>query len=67
MFDLLEPLPTLGTARENILFGADYEENKYNEVVRACSLTRDFQLFPDGDQTIIGQYFKTGIGGNRIR
>ena len=44
-----------GTVRENILFGANYEEKKYNEVIRVCSLTRDLQLFPDGDQTVIGR------------
>ena len=53
-FYIFSNLLLLGTIRENILFGANYEEQRYNEVIRVCSLTRDLQLFPDGDQTLIG-------------
>lgn len=43
------------TLRENILFGSEYEEAKYREVVKVCALNRDLSLMPDGDRTEIGE------------
>ncbi len=43
------------TVQENILFGRPYDEKRYHEVVKCCSLESDFDLFPLGDQTEIGE------------
>lgn len=29
-----------GTLRQNILFGQDYEEDKFSEVIKACALDK---------------------------
>ena len=50
-----EPWILAGTVRENILFGAPYDKDHYDEVVEVCALERDFELFPDGDQSDIGE------------
>ena len=56
-----------GTIRENILFGEQYKESKYNGVVKACALIEDMQKFPDSDQTIVGERGAVLSGGQRAR
>ena len=41
--------------RENIIFGKDYEEDRYNMVVKVCALERDLTLLSHGDMTEIGE------------
>jgi ABC-type multidrug transport system fused ATPase/permease subunit len=41
--------------RANILFGQEYQEEKYNAVVEACGLVVDLSSLPDGDMTDIGE------------
>jgi len=43
------------TVRNNILFGAEFNEDKYNRVVAACSLLSDFEMLPKGDKSMIGE------------
>ena len=56
-----------GTVKENILFGNVYDESKYKEVVRVCALERDMALFPQGDQTVVGERGVALSGGQRAR
>ncbi|KAI4538922.1 hypothetical protein MG293_011189 [Ovis ammon polii] len=49
-----QPWVFSGTVRSNILFGKKYEEDRYEEVIKACALEEDLQLLDDGDQTVIG-------------
>ena len=56
-----------GTIRENVLFGEQYEEAKYNRVIEACALTQDIEKFPDCDQTIVGERGVVLSGGQRAR
>ena len=56
-----------GTIRENVLFGEQYEEAKYNRVIEACALTQDVEKFPDCDQTIVGERGVVLSGGQRAR
>ena len=41
------------TIRENIIFGAGYgfDEKRYHDVVDACALAKDFEIFAAGDMT----------------
>ncbi|XP_057321987.1 ATP-binding cassette sub-family C member 4-like isoform X1 [Microplitis mediator] len=56
-----------GTVRENILFGLDYNYERYQEVIRVCSLLRDFEQLPDGDLTTVGERGASLSGGQRAR
>jgi ATP-binding cassette subfamily C (CFTR/MRP) protein 1 len=55
------------TVKDNILFGNQYVKEKYERVVKACQLYKDFVQFPDGDQTEIGENGVTLSGGQRHR
>ncbi|KAI1315964.1 hypothetical protein EDD11_010603 [Mortierella claussenii] len=56
-----------GSIRSNILFGSKFDQDRYNRVIKACELTRDLSLFPQGDATIIGEKGVTLSGGQRAR
>jgi ATP-binding cassette subfamily C (CFTR/MRP) protein 4 len=56
-----------GSVRENITMGRPYDEKWYNEVVDACGLRLDFQIFRHGDQTIVGDRGIQCSGGQRAR
>ncbi|XP_070222854.1 ATP-binding cassette sub-family C member 4-like isoform X4 [Bos mutus] len=49
-----------GTVRSNILFGKKYEEDRYEEVIKACALEEDLRLL--GDEEII----KIGDGRTQL-
>ena len=36
--------------RDNILFGAEYDEKRFADVVDACCLASDLELLANGDQ-----------------
>lgn len=56
-----------GTVRNNVLFGQSYDKEKYNDVVRACTLIKDFQQFNYGDRTLVGDRGASLSGGQRAR
>ncbi|XP_055398768.1 ATP-binding cassette sub-family C member 4-like [Bubalus kerabau] len=43
-----------GTVKSNILFGKKYEEERYEEVIKACALEEDFQNLKERDLTVTG-------------
>jgi ATP-binding cassette subfamily C (CFTR/MRP) protein 4 len=56
-----------GTARENIVMGLPFDEEWYDKVVKACCLQSDFEAFPQGDGTIVGDRGVQCSGGQRAR
>ncbi|KZT33501.1 multidrug resistance-associated ABC transporter [Sistotremastrum suecicum HHB10207 ss-3] len=55
------------TLRDNILFGQDDDEDRFNEIVRACSLEQDIAMLPHGDLTEIGEKGINLSGGQKAR
>ncbi|KAK4879943.1 hypothetical protein RN001_008089 [Aquatica leii] len=41
------------TIRQNILFGEEYDQKRYREVIEICALQKDIDSFPQGDGTLI--------------
>ena len=41
--------------RDNILFGNDYIEERYEKVLEVCCLKDDIQVLPGGDSCEIGE------------
>ncbi|XP_075236831.1 putative multidrug resistance-associated protein lethal(2)03659 isoform X2 [Lycorma delicatula] len=62
-----EPWLFAGSIRQNILFGEPYEKDRYREVTRVCALRTDFEQFPYGDKTVVGDRGVTLSGGQRAR
>ncbi|XP_066581201.1 probable multidrug resistance-associated protein lethal(2)03659 [Prorops nasuta] len=62
-----EPWLFAGSVRQNILFGRKMDQFRYDRVVRACQLKRDFTLLPYGDKTIVGERGISLSGGQRAR
>ena len=54
-----------GTIRENILFGSAMDAQKYQETLHRSSLVKDFELFPHGDLTEIGERGVNLSGGQK--
>ena len=53
--------------RDNILFGRDYDESWYNDVIDACALVSDFAILPAGDLSEIGAKGINLSGGQKQR
>uniref|UniRef100_A0A5B7A4I4 ABC-type xenobiotic transporter n=1 Tax=Davidia involucrata TaxID=16924 RepID=A0A5B7A4I4_DAVIN len=56
-----------GNIEENILFGSPMDKPNYKNVIHACSLKKDLELFSHGDQTIIGDRGINLSGGQKQR
>ena len=56
-----------GTAQENITMGLELDIYWYQRVVKACCLESDFESFPGGDQTIVGDRGVQLSGGQKAR
>ncbi|CAH1245355.1 ABCC5, partial [Branchiostoma lanceolatum] len=55
------------SVRDNIMFGEDFDEQRYEDTVRTCSLTHDFNVLPAGDLTEIGERGLNLSGGQKQR
>jgi len=56
-----------GTIRDNIIFYGEYDIEKYNQVINACQLDKDFENLKHGDLTEIGSTGNNISGGQRSR
>lgn len=67
-FGYVSQLPWMqrGTIRDNILWGAVYEESRYKSVLYACALIEDLEDL-GGDHTGVGEAGHTLSGGQRAR
>lgn len=62
-----EPWVFAGSVRQNILFGLDMDRERYDAVVKACALLKDFDQFEFRDMTIIGERGASLSGGQKAR
>lgn len=53
--------------RNNVLFGKEYDENKYHQALEAACMGADINLLPSGDETEIGEKGITLSGGQKQR
>lgn len=56
-----------GSVKNNITFTEAFDEKRYRRVVHVCALERDFELFPHGDETIVGDRGVSLSGGQKAR
>ncbi|CAG2117708.1 unnamed protein product, partial [Medioppia subpectinata] len=62
-----EPWSFNNSVRNNILFGREYDESRYKDVVRVAALERDLKIFPFGDRTLVGEKGVSLSGGQKAR
>ena len=55
------------TIKQNILFGTEYNEERYNEVLRACALEPDLDILEYHDETEVGEKGTALSGGQKAR
>ncbi|CAM0145157.1 unnamed protein product [Urochloa decumbens] len=56
-----------GKIQENILFGKEMNKEKYDRVLESCSLKKDLEILPFGDETVIGERGINLSGGQKQR
>ncbi|KAF8953917.1 hypothetical protein BGZ46_003110, partial [Entomortierella lignicola] len=55
------------TVRNNIIFGREYNKERYFQVIKACALVPDIKMLVNGDKTLIGEKGINLSGGQRQR
>lgn len=55
------------TLKGNVLFEKEYEEERYEKILRACALQEDLTSLPAGDATMIGEKGVNLSGGQKAR
>eukprot|EP00111_Clytia_hemisphaerica_P004457 TCONS_00012747-protein len=55
------------TIRQNIIFGNEFDVERYKRVIDACALKTDLKLFEKGDLTLVGERGVSLSGGQKAR
>lgn len=55
------------TVRNNIVFGREFDSNRYDLIVESCALSNDLSILPAGDATEIGERGINLSGGQKQR
>lgn len=55
------------TLQDNILFGSELDDTRYQKITEACALLPDIELLPGGDKTEIGEKGINLSGGQKQR
>lgn len=64
---LQEPWLIHGTIKENITYGQDYDEVRYQSVIECTCLSEDLLQMPNHDNTVIAENGETLSGGQKKR
>ncbi|GLU06158.1 hypothetical protein SLE2022_232120 [Rubroshorea leprosula] len=56
-----------GTIRENVLFGQQMNKAFYEDVLNACALNQDIEMWAEGDMTMAGERGTNLSGGQKQR
>lgn len=62
-----EPVIFSDTLKNNITFGQEFNEPKYNRTIKMACLESDFRLLDKGDETLVGDKGVTLSGGQKAR
>ncbi|KAI4458499.1 atp-binding cassette sub-family c [Holotrichia oblita] len=62
-----EPWLFVSSVRQNIIYIEHYDKKRYMNIVDVCALKKDFELFPNGDKTLVGERGVSLSGGQRAR
>ena len=65
-YDAQEAWIFSGSIKKNILFGRDYDEPRYQEIIKVCALEEDLRQFEHGDRTIVGERGVSLSGGQKV-
>ena len=61
------PFIVNASLKDNILFYSEYNEDRYNQVIKFCELEKDIETFPAGHMTEIGTNGANLSGGQKSR
>lgn len=53
--------------KDNILFGSEFNQEKFNSIIHSCALFHDLKQFQDGYETVIGEKGINLSGGQKVR
>lgn len=62
-----EPWVFSGSVRQNIVFSNPFDQQRYEQVIKACALSVDVERFSGGDKMLIGDRGISLSGGQKAR
>lgn len=62
-----QPWIFTASIKQNILFGNEYNKEKFDRIVSVCSLKKDIELLPFGEDTLAAEKGINLSGGQRAR